>query len=108
MIAKIIKSINSNLNRINFKELYNFLLFISVIFVLSSIIAQENAVPKWFFLIGCFAYARKLGYQNKEDPADSSVDVLILSLLIGLVIVLFIIGLVIYILSDSSITRSVS
>jgi len=103
MIANIFKFINSSLNRIDFKEFYNFLLFVSVVFVFAAVIAQENAVPKWFFLIGCFAYGRKVGYQNKEAPADSSVDVLILSLLIGLAVILFIIGLVIYIIGDSSI-----
>ena len=103
MIADIFKFINSSLNRINFKEFYNFLLFISLVFVFAAVIAQENAVPKWFFLIGCFAYGRKVVYQNKEAPADLSVDVLILSLLIGLAVILFIIGLVIYIIGDSSI-----
>jgi hypothetical protein len=103
MITKIFRFINSSLNQIKFKEFYNFLLFISVVFVFVEVISQENTVPKWFFLIGCFAYGRKLGYQNKESPADSSVDVLILSILIVLAVILFIIGLILYIMSDSSI-----
>ena len=107
MIAKIFRFINSSLKRIDFKEFYNFLLFISVVFVFAEVISQENTVPKWFFLIGCFAYGRKLGYQNKEIPADSSVDVLILSLLLGLAVILFIIGLILYIISDSSIAWAV-
>ena len=107
MIVKIFRFIHSSLNRINFKEFYNFLLFISVVFVFAEVISQENIVPKWFFLIGCIAYGRKLGYLNKESPANSSVDALILSLLIGLAVILFIIGLIIYIFSDSSITGAV-
>lgn len=107
MITKIFRFINSSLNRINFKEFYNFLLFISVIFVFVEVISQENTVPKWFFLIGCFAYGRKLGYQNKESPADPYVDALILSILIGLAVILFIIGLILYIMSDSSIAGAV-
>jgi hypothetical protein len=107
MNGKKYKFINSSLNRIDFKGFYNFLLFICVIFVFAEVIGQRNTVTICFFLIGCFAYGRKLGYQNKEAPADPSVDVMILSLLIWSSVLFFIIKLVIYIISDSSISGAV-
>jgi hypothetical protein len=107
MNAKKFKFINSSLNRIDFKGFYDFLLFICVIFVFAEVFKHQNIVPISFLLIGCFAYGRKLGYQNKEAPADPSVDVMILSLLIWSSVLFFIIKLVIYIFSDSSISGAV-